>query len=113
MRRAGYQRVELTSDFLRRDLRTSTFTLLHQNKLQPAILFTNGLINEKDAAEACRREVLETARMITRWDTRFANFSPDAKPDGSPKTTEELETEAYQLSRMGQARRTASSHIDG
>ena len=40
--------------------------------------------------------------MMTRWDTRFVNFSPDAKPDGSPKTTEELETEAYQLSRMGQ-----------
>jgi len=102
MRRAGYQRVELTSDFLRPDLRTRTFTLLHQNKLQPAMLFTSGPIHEKDAAEACRREVLETARMMTRWDTRFVNFSPDAKPDVSPKTTEELETEAYQLSRMGQ-----------
>jgi sugar phosphate isomerase/epimerase len=102
MRRAGYQRVELTSDFLRSDLRKRTLTLLHQNKLQPAILFTSGPLHEKDAAEATRREVLETAWVMTRWDTRFVNFSPDTKADGRPKTSEELETQAYHLSRMGQ-----------
>ena len=32
---------------------------------------------------------------------RYINFSPAVKPDGQPMSDSELDTEAYQLNRMG------------
>ena len=102
IRRAGYGRVELTSDFLAPELRARTLESLHANKLQPAIITDTGSLWEKAIAEDTRGRILETARLMSRWDTRFIDFHPADKPDGAPKTAEELETQAYQLNRMGQ-----------
>lgn len=102
IQRAGYRRVELASDFLAPELRTRTLEALHANKLQPAVIADTGTLWEKSAAEDTRGRILETARLMSRWDTRFLDFHPADKPDGSAKTTEELETQAYQLNRMGQ-----------
>lgn len=100
--RAGYGRVELTSDFLSPDLRGRTLALLRKNKLQPAIVFTSGPLYEREAGEKSRESVLEMAGLMNGSDTRLFNFSPAPKPYSQPKTTEQLETQAYQLNRMGQ-----------
>ncbi|HLK50652.1 MAG TPA: hypothetical protein VKT49_21075 [Bryobacteraceae bacterium] len=102
IQRAGYRRLELASDFLAPELRTRTLEALHDNKLQPAIIADTGSIWEKSLAEETRGRILETARLMSRWNARFVDFHPADKPDGSPKTAEELETQAYQLNRMGQ-----------
>lgn len=101
IRRAGYSRVELTSDFLAPELKTRTLESLHAHKLQPAILFDTGALWEPSVAEEIRGRILETARLLSRWDMRFVDFHPADKPDGTAKTAEELETQAYQLNRMG------------
>jgi len=102
MQRAGYGRVELTSDFLAPDLRTRTLDLLRRNNLQAAIVAASGPLWDKTAAEDSRERVLEIARLMNGWDTRFIDFHPAAKPNGAAKTPAELDTQAYQLSRMGQ-----------
>ena len=102
IQRAGYGRVELAPDFLAPDLKMRTFEALHAHKLQPAIVADSGPLWEKSMAEDTRGRILETARFMTRWDTGFLDFHPADKPDGAPKTTAELETQAYQLNRMGQ-----------
>jgi sugar phosphate isomerase/epimerase len=102
IQRAGYRRVELISDFLAPDVRTRTLDLLRRRDLQPALVSVSGPLWEKAAAEDTRDRVLEVARLMNGWDTRFIDFHPAAKPGGAPKTTAELDTQAYQLSRMGQ-----------
>ena len=100
--RAGYRRLELTSDFLAPDLRTRTLDLLRKRSLQPALVSAAGPLWEKAAAEDSRERVLDIARLMNGWDTRFIDFHPALKPDGAAKTADEIEMQAYQLSRMGQ-----------
>ncbi|HEY1335978.1 MAG TPA: TIM barrel protein [Bryobacteraceae bacterium] len=100
IQRAGYGRVELVSDFLAPDLRNRTIESLRTHKLQPAIVSAGGPLYERTAAEDSREQVLEIAQVMNGWDTRWIDYHPAAKP--GPKTTAELETQAYQLNRMGQ-----------
>lgn len=100
--RAGYRRVELSSDFLSTELTGRTLRLLEKTRLQPAIVFTTGALHEREAAEVSRAQTLELARLVEGLDTRFFNFSPAARPDGRAKTAEELDTQAYSLNRLGQ-----------
>ncbi|GEM_PF-411686 len=102
MQRAGYGRIELTSDFLETDLRTRTLDLLRRRNLQAAIVSATGPLWERTAAEETRERILEITRLMNGWDTRFIDFHPAPKPDGAPKSIAELDTQAYQLSRMGQ-----------
>ena len=102
IRRAGYGRVELVSEFLAPELKTRTLEALHANELRPVLFTDTGALWEPSIAEDTRGRILETARLLSRWDTRFIDFHPADKPDGTPKTNEELETQAYHLNRMGQ-----------
>ncbi|MBZ5578453.1 MAG: hypothetical protein LAP40_17965 [Acidobacteriia bacterium] len=102
MQRAGYRRVELASEFLAPGLRNRTLVLLRKQKLQAAIVDASGPLYERREAEATRAQVLEMAGLMEGWDTGFLNFSPAGRPDRRPKTASELETQAYQLNRMGQ-----------
>lgn len=100
IQRAGYGRVELASEFLAPDLRSPMIESLRTHKLQPAIVTVSGPLYEQTAAENSREHVLEIARVMNGWDTRWIDYHPAVKP-GS-KTVAELETQAYQLNRMGQ-----------
>lgn len=102
LERAGYRGIELNSEFLAPDLKDRTLSALKQQKLEPAIVYTGGILYERGAAETAREQALKVARLMEGRETRWINFSPAAKPDGQPKTTAELETQAYQLNRMGQ-----------
>ena len=99
--RAGYRRIELVSEFLTPDLRARTLRLLSKNDLDPAILFTSGPLEERDAAESSRKLVHDLAWIMMGRGTQFVNFSL-AKAGEKPKTDEELDIEAYQLNRMGE-----------
>ncbi len=102
IRRAGFGRIELASEFLAPELMDHTAGLLRKTKLQPAIVSVSGSLYERAAAEDSRERVLEIARLMTGWDARFIDYHPAAKPNNAAKTPDELETEAYQLNRMGQ-----------
>ena len=101
-RAAGYSRIELASDFLTPGLRERTLGLLEKRKLEPSIVYTDGPIEEQAAAENSCREVRDLGRLMMGRGTSVFNFSPLAKPDERPKSAAELETEAYQLNRMGE-----------
>jgi inosose dehydratase len=100
--RAGYGRVELISEFLSPELRAQTLRLLGKNNLEPSILFTGGSLHEREAGEASRKQVMDLAWLMMGRGTQLVNFSPSSKANGQPKTNEELDTEAYQLNRMGE-----------
>jgi sugar phosphate isomerase/epimerase len=100
--RAGYRRIELVSEFLSPELQQRTLAALRKNHLQPAIVFASGSLLDRETAEGTRERVLQLARLMSGFDTRFFNFSPAAAPGGRQKTAEELETQSYQLNRMGQ-----------
>jgi sugar phosphate isomerase/epimerase len=65
-------------------------------------VFATGSLLDRETAESTRQRILEWARIMSGFDTRFFNFSPAFTPDGRPKTAGELETQAYQLNRLGQ-----------
>jgi sugar phosphate isomerase/epimerase len=101
-RDAGYGRIELVSEFLNPELKNRTLRLLERRKLEPSIVYASGPLYERAAGENSRRQIKETAWLMMGHGTRFLNFSPAPKPNEAPKTAMELETEAYQLNRMGQ-----------
>jgi sugar phosphate isomerase/epimerase len=101
-RAAGYRRVELVSDFLAADLRDRTLGLLARNKLEPSVIFVEGPLYSRQLAEATRRRVKDLAWIMTGRGTRFVNFSPFRKPGEQAMMRDELDTEAYQLNRMGE-----------
>ena len=102
LRRAGYRRLELDSAFVGAALRARTLPLLRDHRLEPAVLYTSGPLYAIPAAEETRNEVVQTAQLLAGDDLSFVNFQPAAKPNGQRKTSDELETQAYQLTRMGQ-----------
>ena len=59
IQRAGYRRIELTSDFLAPELRTRTLDLLRRRDLQPAVVAASGPLWDKAAAEDTRDRVLD------------------------------------------------------
>ncbi|HZT28486.1 MAG TPA: sugar phosphate isomerase/epimerase [Bryobacteraceae bacterium] len=100
-RRAGYRRLELMPALVESKLREKTIALLAANRLEPTIVYASGPVHERDAGEKTRAQVLETAAAMKAAGTGFVNFSPAAKPGEQRKADEELETQAYQLNRMG------------
>lgn len=101
-RNAGYRRVELMSEFLSPELRAQTLRLLSRNNLDPSILFAAGPLHEREAGEASRKQVTDLAWLMMGRGAQFVNFSPFPTANERPKTIEELDTEAYQLNRMGE-----------
>jgi inosose dehydratase len=99
--RAGYRRVELMPEFLEPQVREKTLGLLQRYKLEPAIIYASGPLHDHNAAGRSRNEVLETALIMRSAGAGFVNFRVAPKPDRQPKTDSELETQAYQLNRMG------------
>jgi len=101
-RGAGYTRIELVSEFLSPELKDHTLRLLEKRKLEPTIVYAAGPVYNRPAAETSRTRVKELAGIMVSHGARFVNFSPSSKPGEQPKSAEELDTEAYQLNRMGQ-----------
>ena len=106
-RAAGYHRIELASEFLTPDAKDRTLRLLEKEKLEPSILFASGPFHTREAAEASRRQVKDMALAMMGRGVQLLNFSPAVKPNRQALTTEELDTEAYHLNRMGEDIRQA------
>jgi len=100
--RAGYSRVELVSDLLSPEVRTQTLGYLKKRDLEPSILYTRGPLYDTSSAEDSRRQVKDWAWVMMGRGTEWVNFHLAEKPGNDPKTEQELDTEAYQLNRMGE-----------
>jgi sugar phosphate isomerase/epimerase len=98
---AGYRRVELNSDFLASGLKDRTLRLLEKDKLEPAVIFTEGPLYTREDAEISCARVKELAWLMMGSGARYINFSLTAKPNGQPMSGAELDSEAYHLNRMG------------
>ncbi len=101
-RKAGYSRIELVSDFLSPELKDRTLWLLEKRALEPVIVAASGPMYDRSAADTSRAQVMDLAWLMMGRGTRALNFSPPRRPDGQPKSAEDLAIEAYQLNRMGQ-----------
>jgi len=101
IRRAGYRRVELTSDFLSGDLRQKTLMLLKQNELEMPTFYAGSTLHEVDAAEKSIAQIVEVAEGVKGSTVRGIVTNPSPKPEGGRKTDEELGVQARYLNILG------------
>jgi len=105
IQRAGYGRVELTSDFFRPEVRTKTVALLAKYNLEPATTYAGATMHEAPAAERAIREILKLGRVLKPVGTRWIVTNPGPKPGQARKTDNELNTQARYLNQLGRGLR--------
>ena len=98
---AGCPRVELGTGFFTPELRDKTLALLDQYKLVPETFFPNTTMHEAGVAEKSVSDALELARLLKPHGTRVIIINPTPKPDGVPKTDEELDVQARYVGQLG------------
>ena len=99
--RAGYRRVELSSEFFTPELREKTFALLVKYHLVPETNAANTTMYEAAAAEKSIKDAVELARLLKPHGTRVIMTNPSAKPRQARRTDEELNTQARYVDQLG------------
>lgn len=97
--RAGYKRVDLTSQFWTPELREKTRGLLKQYRLEAPIAYNGGPMHEPAAAEKTIAATLEVADAAKAAGARALTFNP--APLKERKTDEQLAVQAKSLDRLG------------
>ena len=97
--RAGYKRVELTSQFWTPEVREKTRALLKQYRLEAPIVYNGGPMHEPAAAEKTIAATLAVAEVAKAAGARALTFNPD--PIKERKTDEQLAVQAKALDRLG------------
>jgi inosose dehydratase len=101
IRRAGYERVELTAEFLRPEIRAKTLALLKQHELAMPTMYSGSTLYEAEAAEKSIAEILELAEALEPAGLRALTTNPSPKPRQERKSDEELDLQARSLNRLG------------
>lgn len=98
MHRAGYRRIELVSDFLEMPMRDQTLRLLKKHQLEPTVVAFERPFVMGDAVEGARQELLAAARVMSDAGTSGMALTPF----GSGATNDQVRSEAFQLTCLGQ-----------
>jgi inosose dehydratase len=100
---AGYQRVELSSDFFKPEVRERTRELLVKYQLNPESVYAGTTLHEVQAAEGSIQSVLDLAQFLKPLGTRIIVTNPSPKPNQERKSDEELKTQAQYINQLGTA----------
>jgi len=101
IRRAGYRRVELTSDFFHADLCAKTLSLLKQYELETPTLYAGSTMHEVQAAEESVAQIVQLAETVKGAGTQWIVTNPSPKPNQARKSDDELNIQARHLNRLG------------
>ena len=101
LRRAGFRRAEMMSDFLKGEMRAKTLSLLAKYELKPATVYAGGTLHEEKAAEDSIARILELAKALKGAGTRAIVNNPNPKPGPERKSDEELKTQARYVNQLG------------
>jgi inosose dehydratase len=97
--RAGYRRVELTSDFFLPNVRAKTLAALKSTGLEMPTIYVNATLYESKAAEKSIADVLELADTVKAVGTQWILTNPSPKRER--KCDDELNTQANYLNKLG------------
>ena len=101
IRRAGYARVELMSQFFTPEIRAKTLALLKQHELSMPTIYSGSTLYEAEAAKKSIAGILELAEALEPAGLRALTTNPDPKPRQARKSDEELDIQARSLNRLG------------
>jgi inosose dehydratase len=101
IRRAGYRRVELTSDFFLPGLRARTLDSLKKHELEMPTIYAAAAMHEAKAAERSIADVLQLAEMVKAIGTQWILTNPSPKLKQERKSDDELNTQANYLNKLG------------
>lgn len=99
IQRAGYRRVELTSDFFLPNVRPKTLAALKTAGLEMPTIYVNATLHEAKAAEKSIADALALAETVKPIGTQWILTNPT--PKGLRKTDDELNTQANYLNKLG------------
>ncbi len=99
IKRAGYRRVALTSNFFEPPAREKTLAALRETGLELCDAYNGGVLHEPSAAEKTIAKTLEYAEIAKSVGCRSFTFNCNPKRDR--KTDEELATQAKYLNILG------------
>jgi inosose dehydratase len=99
IRRAGYARVELTSDFFLPGVRAKTLAALKNTGLEIPTIYTNATLFETKVAEKSIADALELAETVKNIGAKWILTNPSPKRER--KTDDELDTQANYLNKLG------------
>jgi sugar phosphate isomerase/epimerase len=99
--RAGYRRVELSSDFFKSEVRAKTLELLSKYHLRPETTYAGSTMHEPQAAQASVAEILELAKALKPAEGRWIVTNPMPKPNRGRKSDQELTIQAEYVNQLG------------
>jgi inosose dehydratase len=99
--RAGYQRIELSADFFKPEVRDHTRELLTTYALKPESVYAGSTLHEAPAAEKSIPTILELAEFLKPLGTRVIITNPSPKPNQERKSDDELKTQARYINQLG------------
>lgn len=99
--RAGYRRVELSSDFFKSELRAKTLGLLTKYHLRPETTYAGSTMHEAQAAETSIAEILDLAKALKPAGARWIVTNPSPKPNHARKSDEELGIQGKYVNQLG------------
>ena len=97
---AGYQRIELSSDFFKPEVREQTRELLAKFALRPESVYAGTTLHEAAAADKSLPMVLELAGFLKPLGTRVIITNPSPKPNQERKSDEELKTQVSYINQL-------------
>jgi len=100
---AGYQRVELSADFFKPEVREQTRAMLGKYVLNPESVYAGTTLHEAQAAETSIQTVLELADFLKPLGTRVIITNPSPKPEQGRKSDDELKTQVQYVTQLGTA----------
>jgi sugar phosphate isomerase/epimerase len=101
IRKTGYHRVELMSDFLQGDLRPKTIAVMKNHKLTCSMVYYGGPMHEDAGAGKTIGTTLELAEAAQSIGAAAMVHNPNPLPKGGRKSDEELRVQAGHVNRLG------------
>jgi inosose dehydratase len=99
VRRAGYERIELMSQFFTPEMRDRTAAALKANRLEMCSCYHGGAMHEPAAAAETIAKTLEVAALVKPLGTTLINVNPN--PTKDPKSDAQLAVQAKALDELG------------
>lgn len=100
---AGFQNIELNSEFFVPAIRDRVLALLRTNRLEMPSVYVGGAMHERKLADDTIAKAIEIASVCRPFGCKAVVTNPTPKPKGAAKTDEEMRIEVQSLDRMGEA----------
>jgi len=101
LKAAGFQTVELTSNFFTAEQASNTSQTLMLQRVKCPVVYTSGVMHTADGAKKTTQETLELVKRVKGTIPLVAiNFNANPKPNSEAKTDAELTLQADSLNKL-------------